>query len=76
MNCMITDSIGISLYNIYCGMEAILEMIAMDIDNENPDDENFSKELLKQMSLPTKDRLAVINVTPGFKDFMNFPTCI
>ena len=72
MNSMIADSIVMSLYHIYCDMEEILERISMKIDNKKPDDENFSEELLEQVSLPTEDRIAVINVTPNLRDLMDF----
>ena len=71
-NTTIVDSIKTSFYNIYSSMEEVLEKIALDIDNKKPDDENFSEELLEQMSSPTDDRIAVINLTPDLKNLMDF----
>ena len=72
MRSVITDSIGRSLYNVYCRMEVILEKIAMEIDNSIPDDENHDLKLLRQMSESTKNRPAVIDLTFDLQKFRSF----
>ena len=67
-----SDSLGRSLHNIYCGMEKIMEDIAMEIDKVKPAGKSYHKQLLEQMSTEIKDRPAIIDMNNDIIDILGF----
>ncbi|NDV52877.1 antitoxin [Salipiger sp. PrR003] len=66
------DSMGRSLHNIYCGIEGILEDIAIDIDGARPGGARYHADLLDQMTSDTPIRPAAIPDSPELRDLMRF----
>ena len=65
------DSIGKRLHDIYCGMEAIMESVSIEIDSWQPA-KNSYKDLLKLMDIAKIDRPAIIDMNCDIKGLPDF----
>ena len=55
------DSVALNLHGFYCGLERLFKLLARDIDGKIPQDKNWHRSLLNQMSQDLdKTRPAVI----------------
>lgn len=54
-------TLGAMLHGYYCGIENLFKRIALDIDGEFSKSNSWHKLLLDRMSMPYKDRPAVIS---------------
>jgi len=56
------DGVALNLHSLYSGIERLFELIAVNVDGNKPDKENWHRELLKQMAREVQQlRPAVIS---------------